>query len=252
MNLARLQILFLVLLILAACGKKGPVRPLEAHLPNAPGSVELVQSGDELLLSWKLPDRNQDGTPLAAPPTIDIYRMLFDPNDSCPECRDRSTLLYSIDPELPEPAQIDGDRYLLRERKVSAGQGYHYRLVPVDRNGQAGEPLVKRIAFLAPPAAPEGLRVTPHDRSTVLDWEPLQPAAGFELVGYHVYRRDTDAGQPLQRLTKRALAESSYNDYNLANGKSYDYQLRALLKKDDRLLESLPTAIVSATPEAEL
>lgn len=240
-----------ILLLLVACGKRGPVRPLEAHLPKTVKNVGLMQIGDELLLSWQLPSSNQDGTPLESPPVIDIYRMLFDPNDNCPECTDRSTLLHSIDPELPHPAHQKGDRYLFYDRQVSAGQGYHYRLVPVDKSGRPGQSLVKRVAFLGPHAAPEGLQVTPHDRSTVLTWTPLQPREGMVLLGYHVFRRSGDSGNSLLRLTKRAVTETTFNDYKLNNGTEYNYHLRALLQQGGLSLETLPSAIVSATPHPD-
>lgn len=252
MKITHLMVLFIMALTCIACGKKGPVQPLEANLPNAVRNVELMQHGGELHLSWQLPTSNQNGTPLEKPPVVEIYRMLFDPQDSCPECKDRSTLLYSIDPELPEPSLLIGGRYFLRDKQVAAGQGYHYRLVPVDSTGQHGQSLIKRVAFFQPHKAPTGLKVAPHNRSTVLSWEPLQPASEMALLGYHVYHRMQGEASSFERITKRAQSETSYNDYNLANGSQYDYQVRALLQKDGQTLESLPSLTVSATPQPEL
>jgi predicted small lipoprotein YifL len=250
MNVVRLIGFVGLLLFLTACGKKGPVRPLQAQLPEAVRNVELRQRGAELLLGWQLPTRNQNETPLEAPPVVEIYRMRFDPADDCPECKDRSTLLHSINPELPHPARLSGDRYLLRDRQVAAGQGYQYRLVPRTASGQHGSPLQVRIVFAAAPAAPTGLRAKAHDRSATLSWHPLQAAAGQTLLGYRVYRRLEGSGQPAILLNRQPLAALRYDDLNLENGRLYSYRIRALLRHGEQRLESLPSAAVTALPQA--
>lgn len=250
MNIARLIISIGIILILASCGKKGPVRPLLANLPNAVSHVELRQSGDVVLLSWQLPTHNQNGTLLEPAPTVDIYRMLFDPADECLECKDRSTLLHSIDPELPQPAQLKGQRYLLRDQQVAANQGYHYRLVPRNADGLDGHPLIVRIVFAEPPVAPTGFTVEAHDRSTAMSWTPLQPAEGQELLGYRIYRQHVGDFNAAKLLNNKPLTDTKYDDLNLENGREYRYQLRALLKRGELMLESLPSPIESVVPEA--
>lgn len=239
-----------ILLALTACGKKGPVRPLEASLPDAVTAVELRQRGDEILLGWQLPTRNQNGTPLETAPVIDIYRGLFDPADNCPECKDLSTLLHAIDPELPNPARKSGVRYLLLDRQVAADQGYQYTLVPRNQRGQSGRPLTMRIVFTQPPAAPIDFVVEPHDRSATLQWRSVLPETDQQLIGYNVYRREGKTAEIL--LNQRPLTKPTYEDFGLENGKPYSYSIRALLKQDGHPLESLPTAAVSAIPQTGL
>jgi hypothetical protein len=250
MTTARLIITIGIILLLTSCGKKGPVRPLEANLPASVKNVELRQQGDKLLLSWQLPTHNQNNTLLESSPVIDIYRILFDPANDCPDCTDRSTLLHSIDPELPQPALQNGDRYLLQDRQVAANQGYRYRLVPRNKDGQAGQPLVMRIIFAEPLAAPAELRVEAHDRSATLNWQPFQPVEGQELLGYRIYRHHKGASSEL--LNPRPLTEPIYEDFNLENGTTYSYQVRALLKQGEKILESLPSVTITATPQAGL
>lgn len=247
MRTARLIIITGIILLLASCGKKGPVRPLEANLPASVKNVELRQQGDTLLLSWQLPTHNQNSTLLDSAPVVEVYRMLFDPANDCPECTDRSVLLYSIDPELPQPALLSGDRYLLQDRQVAANQGYHYRLVPRSKDGQDGQPLIVRIVFVEPLAAPAGLKVEAHDRSATVSWQPFQPAEGQELLGYRLYRHHEESSVEL--LNPRPLTDLIYEDFNLENGRAYNYQVRALLKQGEQILESLPSATITAVPQ---
>lgn len=239
-----------ILLALSACGKKGPVRPLEASLPDAVTAIELRQRGDEILLGWQLPTRNQNGTPLESAPVIDIYRGLFDPADNCPECKDLSTLLYSIDPELPNPARKIRERYLLFDRQVAAEQGYQYTLVPRNQRGQTGRPMTLRIVFTRPAAAPTDFAVYPHDRSATLRWSSLIPEPAQQLIGYNVYRREGQSAEIL--LNQRPLTKPTYEDFGLENGTPYSYRVRAVLKQGESPLESLPTDAATAIPQTGL
>jgi len=249
-NTARLIFYLILIFILVACGKKGPVRPLDVNLPGPVQNAELRQRGNELLLSWQLPASNQDNTPLKTAPDIDIYRMLFDPNDDCPECNDHSLPRFTINPELPIPAQRLGDHYLLGDKQVAAGQGYRYRLVPRTLDGQNGQPLTVQAVFIEPPAGPNGFAAEPHDRSATLSWLAVEPEAGQELSGYQIYRRESDGIQPAQRLVQLPPSELKYEDLTLENGKQYIYLVRALLKQKDQLLESLPSAAITVIPRS--
>ena len=252
MKLFRALALIALLLIIAACGKKGPVRPLLANLPDAVSAAELVQRGDDLLLSWRLPTRNQNGSPLEAAPVVDIYRLLYDPADYCPECKDRSTLYASINPELPEPAQFSDARYTLHDRQVTAGQGYQYRLVPKNQHNLEGRSLSVRIVVVPPHEAPSGLQGTGLDQGATLSWSPLTPTNGTDLLGYRVYRREEGVTSPATLLNQRLLTVTEYTDINLVNDTEYRYQISAVLKQGERMLESLASTPVGVTPRKDL
>ncbi|MDT8418851.1 MAG: fibronectin type III domain-containing protein [Desulfuromonadales bacterium] len=245
-------VLIALLPVIASCGKKGPVRPLQANLPDAVIAAELVQRGDELLLSWQLPIRNQNGSPLETAPVVDIYRMPYDPADYCPECKDRATLLFSINPELPAPAQLSANRYTLHDRQVTVGQGYRYRLVPKNELNREGRSLSVRIVVVTPPAEPQGLQVKGLDQGAALTWSPLTPPAGMELLGYRIYRRDAGVASPAELLNQRLLTVTEYTDINLGNNTEYRYQVSAVLKQGERILESLASAAVGVIPQKGL
>lgn len=242
-------IISLILLLLVACGQKGPVRPLDSPLPGPVKGVELRQVGESLLLSWQLPEKNLDGSPLKQPPQLDIYRMPYDPKDECPECIDRSTLLASIDPELPTPARRVADRYLFADHKLAVGTGYRYRLVPRVAGG-SGQPVIRRQIYQQPVAAPQQLQGVVRDRSVRLSWQPLVPTENETLIGYRVYRRlDGEEPSPAP-LNAEPLTETHFEEFSLANGTRYRYRVRALVKRGKQLVEGIASSEVAVTPKA--
>ncbi len=249
MRTLKFMVLTAVFLTLTACGTKGPVRPIEVPLPGPVPALTLHQQGEALQLNWQLPTSNQDGSPLKTPPTLDIYRMIFDPQNDCPECFDRSTLLVSIDPELPEPALKSGSSYQYLDRKVSVGTGYQYKLVPRNTYDEAGQTIIVRQAVSLQIDAPQQFKATAHDRAVKLSWQPINLRAGDTLLGYQIYRRvagETGAAYP---RTAKPLQQTSYDEFNLENNLKYRYRVRALIKRDDRQIESKSSAEESVTPQ---
>lgn len=244
MQIIRLFTALLCLVLLAACGNKGPVRPLETVQPNPVQAPELRQQGDALLLGWQLPATEQDKAPL-----VDIYRSSYDPQDQCPECFDRSTLLASINPELPQPAQLSGKRYLLFDRQLQAGTGYQYKLIVRDRDGELSRPVILRQSFSEPVPAPQQLSGEPRDSSVLLQWQASPLAPGDQLLGYLLYRYSGTAPQ-FYPLNAQPLTEPRYEDFSLKNGTRYHYRLRALVQRGKQQIESLASDELSVTPKA--
>lgn len=249
MQIIRLLTLLLCLLPLGACGNKGPVRPLETPVPGAVKAPELRQQGDALLLGWQLPSSYQDGTPLEQPPVVDIYRMSFDPADDCPECFDRSELLTSINPQLPAPAQQLGERYLLHDRSLQAERGYQYKLIVRTANADRSRPVILRQTYSDPVPAPQQVKISPQDRSALLQWQPPTLKAGDNLAGYLIYRRSDDSLGSYP-LNSQPLDEIRFEDFSLKNGTRYYYRVRALVKRGESQIEGLASPEQSVTPES--
>ncbi len=239
-----------MILTLTACGNKGPVRPLETPLPGPATALELRQQGDALLLGWQLPRQNQDGSAIKQPPQLDIYRMTFDPENDCPECFDRSNLLISIDPELPEPGRKIGDRYRYLDYQVQPGIGYQYKLIARTANGQPGQAVTLRLPYTAEVPAPAELQVLARDRSALLSWQPVAPSDDDQLLGYRIYRRLDNVDSAPYPLSAEPLIETSFEDFSLDNGTRYHYRVRALVKRGDLQIEGRATAEQSVIPAA--
>ncbi len=239
----------LILLTLSACGKKGPVRPLEEKLPQSVQRASLLQRGDSFQLQWQMPQRNQDGSPLDLE-SVDIERLFIADADFCPECPDPWPKIARIYPQLPAPAQRVRNLYLLSDRGATTGQSAHYSLKARNTQGDFGPPLVLTQPYRQPVEAPTDLQARGHDRSIELRWQASPPPEDAILVGYQIYRRA--AGQSFSPLptTMRPLNKTAFSDFGLENNRIYYYRVRSLFDFDGQKLESLPSREVSATPAA--
>jgi len=250
MRLLRSTSLLLLILLLFACGKKGPVRPLEAKRPGPVTALELRQQGTALLIGWQLPVNNLDGSALEKPPTLEIYRMTFEPQNDCPECFDRSTLLFSIAADLPNPATKVGERYLLLDRQVQAGVGYQYKLIARSSTNETGPAVILRQAFTEPVSAPLQAEISPRDRSIRLQWQPTPLTENDSLLGYQIYRQASGEPRSTAPLNSEPWQDTVFEDFNLENGRSYSYWIRTLIERQQQTIEGIASSELSAIPQA--
>lgn len=91
----------------------------------------------------------------------------------------------------------------------------------------------------SPPGVPAQVVAKPGGRRISLSWKPNTEA---DFVGYTLLRREGDEGW--QVLTE-GLAESSYDDGGLVDGRAYAYAVRAVDTSGNR---SAPSSEVTAVP----
>ena len=241
-------LVLLLLVFVSACGKKGPVRPLLKAEPAAPGRPEARQIGASILLYVDLPESNLDGTPLTDLSELRIFRRET-ADGICAECDEPSELWRSIDPlTLPR----DGERLIIRDDDVRLGYGYRYRLVPVTSRGVSGAAASLARQLHPFPPAPQSLTVTAFDRLVRLQWT-LDPelAPGWIFLGCQIYRSSGDAPFGLTPLTSQLVQGEKYDDLGPLNNTLYRYQLRCLAEQSGVIVDSPPSAIVTATPQPE-
>jgi hypothetical protein len=243
-----LPILLLLLVVVPACGKKGPVRPLLKAEPAAPGRPEARQIGGAILLYVDLPERNLDGTPLTDLRELRIFRRET-AGGVCAECDEPTALWRSIDPfTLPR----EGQRLAIRDDDVRPGYGYRYRLVAVTSRGLTGAAASVARPLNPFPPAPEALTATGFDRMVRLQWtESPDLAPGWTSLGCQIFRSSGDAPFGLAPLTPRPVPGGRYDDLGTHNGTLYRYQVRCLAEQNGVIVDSPPSAVVTATPQAE-
>lgn len=246
----RLLALALLVLLASGCGFKGRPLPLEKPLPVAPLDLEVHQLGNSLLIAWTIPELNQDETPARDLEGFNLYRMLYNPQDVCPDCMDRSTLLEKIDIDYPVNASIIDQRVYYFDRDITPGKGYHYRVAARTRAGREGRPARARLAALLPIEAAGGLAARGHDQMIRLSWEAYSPAPGDTLLGYQLYRGQGDGATEPVPVNNTILTTTGFDDYGVENGHAYSYQLRSVIQRGEHRLESPASPAASATPLA--
>lgn len=236
--------------LLAACGRKGPVRPELAALPAAPTELRVAQQGGDFLVSWTIPARNEDGNPAEDLLGFHVYRLVYNAADGCPTCRDPDELVAAIALAHPDPAVRLGKRLYWRDAAVAPGTGHAYLVVPVTIGGHEGVGAGTYRAWLMPPPAPPALHAEAGDRQVRLTW--TAPAAlpdGQQLLGYNLYRRPASGAFPPVALNAEPLREPLLTDLAGEAGQKAVYRITTLVRSGELLLESAPSPEVTVTPD---
>ena len=131
----------------------------------------------------------------------------------------------------------------------SPGTGYSYAIAPLTIGGHE-TPAAKIYQTALPPLpAPPDLRAEAGEASVSLTWQAPELPAGMELVGYNLYRRHAKRAFPIVPVNKDPLQETRLLDRGLDSGKAYEYRVSAVVRTDDRTLESMATPGVLTTPQ---
>ncbi|MCM2265356.1 MAG: hypothetical protein NDI73_09215 [Desulfuromonadales bacterium] len=248
-RIVTLLLLLLTGLGLAACGKKGPVRPQFAALPAAPTELQIAQQGDDFIVSWASPEYNQDGAATDGLRGFHIYRMIYEAAEGCPTCRDPEELVAAIELRHPEPAVRLGKRFYWRDAAVAAGTGHAYLVVPVTVGGQEGAGAGSFRTWQAPPPAPAALQAEAGNRQVRLQWTPPSSLPdGQLLLGYNLYRRPASGVFAPVALNAEPLREPRLTDFIGEAGREAVYRVTTLVRSGDQLIESAPSPDATIRP----
>jgi hypothetical protein len=236
--------------ILSACGKRGPVLPQLASLPAAPTELQITQQGEDFILSWPIPEHNQDGSPVEDLVGFHVYRMAFNAAEGCPTCRDPEELVTAVKLARPEPAMRFGKRLYWRDMAPAPGTGHAYLVIPVTIGGHEGAGIGAYRIWLQPPPTPATLQAEPGDRQVRLSWAPPPSLPeGQLLLGYNLYRRQAKGGYAPMALNAEPLREPKLIDFAGEAGRDAYYRVTTLVRSGELLLESAPSAEVLAAPQ---
>lgn len=236
----------------AGCGKKeAPISP-DLILPGPVGQFRLSQEGESLWLSWVFPRVNQLGQPLSQIEGFRLYRAEVPGASPASGCAPDFVLLADINLEYPKAGRIEGDRAVYRDRDLSPGRCYSYRVAAYGPGGGLGSwsPVLSR-AWGVLPQAPASLTARAGDHEVELVWPEVKflrdGSPIRDLAGYAVYRK-TGQGQ-WQRLNSAPLPAPRYQDVAVTNEVEYTYTIRAVRRLGQYELESLDSPRRTVTPQ---
>jgi predicted small lipoprotein YifL len=240
---------FLLITMITACGKKGPVRPKLATLPSAPQEVTLQQQGNLFVLGWSIPSKNQDGSNADDLTGFRIKRLTYDVTDGCPTCREPLDEVAELDLSYPAPGQRIGNRIYWRDLDIRIGSGYSYAIAPLTVGDVEGPAAAVHRAAQPPPPSPTALQVEAGEAQAAVQWIAPALSSGMELVGYNLYRRQAKRPFPIVPVNAKPLQATHLLDRGLDNGRAYEYRVSALVRIGDQLLESMASPGALITPQ---
>ncbi|XP_028854804.1 immunoglobulin-like and fibronectin type III domain-containing protein 1 [Denticeps clupeoides] len=127
---------------------------------------------------------------------------------------------------------VSADRMIFRDRNVSHGRKYVYRIYAENPEG-IGEPLVTEgimageLVFPGPPSAP---KVISASKSCIaLEWAPPETDGGFKILGYQLEKRKKDTNQWVSLNPANEPIEGlKFAVKDVSEGSEYEFRVSAI------------------------
>jgi predicted small lipoprotein YifL len=228
-----MMVFLIMVLLITACGKKGPLIFPEMLAPDVPSNIMLQQRGNSLKLSFVLPSKDRAGRNLSNLAGVTILKrdVKVGQLPGCNVCMDEFSLFRKLNLELlPTGAERNGSLIVLFDGDVQSGRNYSYILSAFTKEnvtGIASVPVTRGL--VSPPLAP-GLRVISKPTEINLEFAGRPTVADGAFAGYNVYRAvkgQTFSNWPLNR---EPLTATNYLDVGLERRITYVYVARTVVR----------------------
>ena len=234
------KLLFLILVLsLAGCGRKGPLKPPEALVPAPVADLQVGQQGEQFLVSWSRPSEEEGGGALRDLARFQLFRReVLPPGEDCEECPNAYRLLKTVDLDYLQGVIVSGARYYLYDADLLEGTVYRYKVLSLKRDGTGSRASNLSGAKRVAPPLPPVVTAASSLNSVVLTWKGGAPPPGGSIVGYNVYRKEGGAKVFLKPLNGTPVKEATFTDTHLEWGKQYDYTVRTVARVAGETAES--------------
>ncbi|MEZ0329491.1 MAG: hypothetical protein ABWK15_08070 [Dissulfuribacterales bacterium] len=241
-----LTVLLVLCTLLVSCGKKDMPVPIGAIHPRSINDLKYVVTPQGVELSWTIPTRNVDGSPILALKGFELYRAVLQPDNTCNGC----PISFDDFIFLPmETVSKSGQKMFYEDRTLESGRRYAFELRTVKAFLNKSEPSNRVIFTWHPPASPpaqpvatskvEGLELTWAPPTTWVDGSTL-----IAPVFYRVYaKKDEDEEW---KLLKDRLSSPVFLYSKAPSNKVILYRVTAVSEHNGTLIESAPSPEVQA------
>jgi hypothetical protein len=235
----------IVCCLTAGCGYKTSPRPATATIPGEITSVDARAYPDKIVLDWKIPRTNTDGSKLGDVSGFKVFRVTHKPDEECPDCLANKPMHANIDFERPLDATIEDGKVTYTDSSVSAGNVYTYAVKVYNLRGRESNPSPDVVVSLENvPGAPSGLRVGRDSSGSVeLAWKP---STDESIRGYRIYGSSTDKVEAMKLRGAVKSSEDSFIDKNAEKDGIRYYTIRSFRMTRGISLESSPSSILTA------
>ena len=231
-----------VVLLLAACGRKGPPLPPIIEVPETTTGLRVHQEINEVVLNWKFPALTRSGRSLTDLARIEVYRLEVPPGQETvatgPAGADMQRQLVLSRAKLA--TTLEGESLRLATR----GENLEYReaLPPIAegtspptfwfgvrsvRRNRTASALSNVVAWQRKPIPPAvtGLKAVPQVDGVMVSWDEIKDLAD---VLYSVERRTVPAGS-WDEFGPVFVKKSPQLDTVAKQGMTWQYRVRALV-----------------------
>jgi predicted small lipoprotein YifL len=233
-------LLLSVLVLLSACGKRGPLVAPETLVPAPIKDLKVEQKGNRFQVCWSAPGREEWGGPLTDLAGFRVFRReVLPPDEDCETCPSAYRQVKTVDPEYLRDVLRYGSLYCFFDTELTDGKTYQYKVISVDAEGASSQDSNKVRRKKAAPVPPPRLSAVPAPRGVMLQWKQDALPVGGVLEGFAVYRRQEGEGfMPLSPLTVVKADAAGFEDPGMEHGMPYRYAVRTVAVIDGEKVES--------------
>lgn len=235
--------LWMILILVMGCGKKGPPVPWSTIVPKRIVDLEAKVREGRLLLEWTLPKENTDKSILTDLTGFKIIRSQGDLFEGeCRGCGEGGGVVF--EGKLDEKGTDRGKRMSLSFEDLEVKKVYVYQVITINKRGYFSSPSNPVFVYWdSPPQTTGMVKADRGDKRVDLEWEPVGDA-----TGYNIYRRLEDEDFPIDPLNREPLKETRFTDLNVENEKRYIYSIRAVRRVAKTEVEGKGTLSLPITP----
>lgn len=235
--------LIISLTFIVGCGRKTPAVPPQAVIAQAITDLRCQLDDQAVTLTWTQPRLSVKGAQIDTIRSFIVHKARIDVDDYCSGCPVVYTSKFEVDSREP------GNTLTFRDTDLDAG--YHYVYMVQSNSGwRILSKNSNRIDFsrrLALPP-PTDVQIDIGDSTLALSWSPVRHhtnGSALKNLKYQVYRSlDNSNFKPLG-LPVTGLATI---DPSLTNGRTYFYQVRALVAEENIITLGPASTTVSGQP----
>jgi len=241
MKFSKLPVFCCALCLLAGCARIADPKPPERRVPEAVRDLEARQAGEEIILTFSLPERNTDGSPARTIRSLEIFRITEKAEAEIPASLndfseenflERAARAFSI-PAARFPEYTRKNVFYIRDApKAAQGESFYslrfrYAAVFVNEKNQASG--LGRQALVQPvvlPPSPERLTAVVTESGINITWTPAPEntdAARPSRIAYNIYRSEKPDEFPAAPINAAPLPEAEYRDGDFRFDKTYYY-----------------------------
>ncbi len=221
----RLFFCIATLFLLFGCGRKTPVVPPEAVIPEPITDLQYRVDDTGVTLAWRYPTHSIDGKSIKNIRSFLLYKAIIAQADYCNGCPVVYDTVVAIDARGAKP------KGRLTYKDTDLETGYHYVYMVRSDSGwriRSDESNRVNFSYEATLRAPMDVNIEVGDQVLTLTWQPVTHRADGSLVEdvqYQVYRGSSrTALSPLGEL----VSEPLFVDRGVSNERTYYYNVRAV------------------------
>jgi predicted small lipoprotein YifL len=248
-------VLCLATLAAPACGKKGPILPPLALVPQRAENITAYQRGSRILVEWTDPTSYIDGRRLGGIAEVEIWLEERPDKPGPAPAGDFAARARRVASVVPKPAPQNTET-TGAEIALAPGAWAGKMLILAVRVREAKKNRFSEFSdevAVTPrvlPLPPTGVTATVFADRVELQWnapaENIDRSTPALVKGYHVYRIDKTG--KISRLTQGPKAAPPYADTTFEFNQAYAYFVRSAASTSEPFLESDDSSVVKVMP----